>query len=88
MEKEFFHWITKRLYPRSHRYPRRQVRESSGLIGEFSNPDFTRAVGQHGELLFEAALANREYGVYASLPIPSEKSRLKCRSHSIPQVEG
>lgn len=88
MEKEFFHWITKRAlnelvaarrigftpeqlehhrahfyYPRSHRYPRRQIRESIGLIGEFSNPDFTRAVGHHGELLIKSAFARTGFQV-------------------------
>lgn len=82
LEKEFFHWITKKAlnelvkegriafslerldhhrahfyYPRRYRYPRRQIRRTIGLISEFSDPIFTRALGHHGELLIDAALA-------------------------------
>jgi hypothetical protein len=33
------------------------------LIGEFSHPDFTRAVGHHGELLIESAFARTGFRV-------------------------
>jgi hypothetical protein len=34
-------------WPLRHRYPRRQIRQILGLINEFSDPDFTRALGHH-----------------------------------------
>jgi hypothetical protein len=37
-------------WPRRHRHPRRQIRETLTLIAEFSDPVFTRALGQQGEL--------------------------------------
>ena len=88
MEREFFHWITKRAlnelvqegklgfteerlehhtahfyYPRKHRYPRRQIGEVMGLIKEFSEPVFTRALGHHGELLIESAFARTGFRI-------------------------
>jgi hypothetical protein len=44
-------------YPRRHRYPRRQIKETLDLIAEFSDPVFTRALGGHGELLADAGFA-------------------------------
>ena len=43
--------------PLRHRYPRRQIKDILKLIAEFSNPDFTRAVGHNGETLFAAGLS-------------------------------
>ena len=90
MEREFFHWITKRAlnelvqeqkigftaeklehhrahfyYARRHRYPRRRIREIIGLIAEFSDPRFTRAVGHHGELLIASAFAHTGFRILA-----------------------
>jgi hypothetical protein len=45
-------------YPRRHRYPRRQIKQTLDLIAEFSDPLFTRAVGNHGELLADSGFAN------------------------------
>ena len=50
-------------YPRKHRYPRRQIGEVMGLIREFSEPNFTRAVGHHGEMLIESAFARTGFRV-------------------------
>jgi hypothetical protein len=45
-------------YPRRHRYPRRQIKQTLSLIAEFSDPNFTRALGHHGELLVDSGFAN------------------------------
>jgi hypothetical protein len=44
-------------WPRGHRYPRRQMKQILSLIAKFSAPRFTEALGQHGELLSDAAFA-------------------------------
>lgn len=44
-------------WPRRHRYARRQIAETLNLIAEFSHPEFTRAVGHHGEILADAGFA-------------------------------
>lgn len=44
-------------FPFRHRYPQRQINQTIKLISAFSQPDFTRAVGHHGEMLVEAAFA-------------------------------
>lgn len=44
-------------WPRRHRYPRRQIRQIIRLIAEFSEPTFTHALGQQGELLADAGFA-------------------------------
>jgi hypothetical protein len=49
--KAHFYW------PRQHRYARRQIAATLALIAEFSHPDFTRAVGHHGEILADAGFA-------------------------------
>ncbi len=49
--KAHFYWSLR------HRYARRQIAETLGLIAEFSHPDFTRAVGHHGEILADAGFA-------------------------------
>jgi hypothetical protein len=45
-------------YPRRHRYPRRQIKKTLSLIAQFSDPEFTRALGHHGELLVDSGFAN------------------------------
>jgi hypothetical protein len=49
--KAHFYWS------RRHRYPRRQIRKTLALIAEFSDPNFTRALGHHAELLVDAGFA-------------------------------
>jgi hypothetical protein len=44
-------------WPRRHRYPRRQIKETLGLIAEFSDPIFTRALGHQAELLMDGGFA-------------------------------
>lgn len=41
---------------KSNRYWKREARRVGGLILHYSNPEFTRALGRHGELMFDAAL--------------------------------
>lgn len=41
---------------KTHRYWRRQARELISLVSQFSHGSFTRALGRHGELMFDAAL--------------------------------
>lgn len=90
LEKDFFHWITRKAlvelrqerrigfaeeaaahhnahfyWPRKHRYPRRQIREIVQLIGDFSEPKFTRAVGHHAELLLDSSIAYTGFRVSA-----------------------
>ncbi|MCA0302501.1 MAG: hypothetical protein LCH95_08840 [Proteobacteria bacterium] len=59
LHEAHFYW------PRKHRYPRRQIQEIVKLIDEFSEPAFTRAVGHHAEMLFDASLAYTEFKVSA-----------------------
>jgi hypothetical protein len=49
--KAHFYW------PRRHRYARRQIKETLELIALFSDPEFTRALGHHGESLADAGFA-------------------------------
>lgn len=48
---------------RQHRYWRRQLREITELLERMFDPEFTHAVGRHGELMFDAALGR--YGFRA-----------------------
>jgi hypothetical protein len=41
---------------RTHRFWRRQAREIARLVQRYSEPDFTQALGTHGEQMFDAAL--------------------------------
>jgi hypothetical protein len=41
---------------KNNRFWRRQANEIARLVRAFSDPSFTRALGQHGELMFDAAL--------------------------------
>lgn len=41
---------------KGNRYWKRQAKKIGGVILEYSKPQFTRALGQHGELMFDAAL--------------------------------
>jgi hypothetical protein len=43
---------------RGHRYWRRQAEETIKLVSAFSDPAFTAALGAHGELMFDSALAS------------------------------
>jgi len=57
-EKKVAH-VTAHFYrPRRHRYPARQMTKAIELIREFSAPDFTEALGNHGELLADAGFAS------------------------------
>lgn len=44
-----------------HRYWRREMRKMTGLLGRMFDPDFARAVGRHGELMFDAALGRNGF---------------------------
>ena len=63
IEENLQHHRAHFFYPPSHRYPRRQIRETIGLIAEFSAPSFTRAVGHHGEMLVEAGFARTGFRI-------------------------
>ncbi len=61
-EKEYaphFYW------PRRHRYPKRQMAEIRRLVLEFSEPGFTHALGQHGEMLADIGFADCGFRVLA-----------------------
>ena len=47
-----------------HRYWKREQREIAELLGRIFDPDFTHAVGRHGELMFDAAMGR--YGFRAA----------------------
>jgi hypothetical protein len=51
LHRVHFYW------PKRHRYARRQIGETLGLIAEFLRPEFTRAVGHYGEILADAGFA-------------------------------
>jgi hypothetical protein len=48
---------------RGHRYVRREIISLSKLLARIFDPDFTHAVGQHGELMFDAAFARYGFTV-------------------------
>jgi hypothetical protein len=52
-------------WPRRHRYPKRQMAEIGGLVTEFSEPGFTHALGQHGEMLSDIAFADIGFRILA-----------------------
>jgi hypothetical protein len=54
------------VWPPRHRYPRRQIREILGLINEFSDPAFTRALGHHGETLADGGFARVGFRILQS----------------------
>lgn len=41
---------------KTHRFWKRQAAEIAGWVQRFSDPEFTRALGAHGEQMFDAAL--------------------------------
>jgi hypothetical protein len=46
----------KLYWSKKHRYPRRQSQEIANLVLRSSEQPFTRAIGRHGEMMFDAAL--------------------------------
>jgi hypothetical protein len=52
-------------WPRRHRYPRRQMVEIGRLVAEFSEPGFTHALGQHGEMLADIGFADIGFRILA-----------------------
>jgi hypothetical protein len=52
-------------WPRRHRYPKRQMAEIGGVVAEFSEPGFTHALGQHGEMLADIAFADIGFRILA-----------------------
>lgn len=60
------HHIAHFFFPRRHRYPRRQIRQTIDLIAEFSDPQFTRALGHHGEMLMDAGFARIGFRIRAN----------------------
>lgn len=57
-EERTAHHAAHFYWPRRHRYARRQITKTLGLIAEFSQPEFTRAVDHYGEILADAGFAN------------------------------
>jgi len=51
---------------RKHRYFERQLRNMLGLLSRIYDPDFTHAVGRHGELMFDAALGRAGFRAEAT----------------------
>jgi hypothetical protein len=52
-------------WPRRHRYPKRQMADIGRLVAEFSEPGFTHALGQHGEMLADIGFADIGFRVLA-----------------------
>ena len=48
-----------------HRYWKRELKEMVGLLERIFDPDFTHAIGRHGELMFDAALGRYGFRVEA-----------------------
>ena len=51
---------------RTHRYWRREIAGTRALLERIFAPDFTRAVGRHGELMFDAALGRNGFRAEAT----------------------
>jgi hypothetical protein len=108
LEKQFFHWITKKalnelaaskqlgfieerlehhkahfFFPPRHRYPRRQIKEIIGLIATFSVPNFTRAVGHHGEMLVESGFARTGFRILQQKVRAVDKQQWKETNHDL-----
>ncbi|MGH8647446.1 MAG: hypothetical protein ACREX4_24500, partial [Gammaproteobacteria bacterium] len=49
-----------------HRYWRRELTEIRGLLERIFDPEFTHAVGRHGELMFDAALGRSGFRAEAT----------------------
>lgn len=78
--KAHFYW------PKRHRYPRRQIAEIVRLIDEFSEPEFTRAVGHYGEMLFDSSLAYTDFKISAQ-NVRSWKGKIWTESqHNLDRV--
>ncbi len=56
---------------KTHRFWKRQAAEIAALVQRYSNPEFTQALGAHGEQMFDAALPR-----FGFMPIGA-----KVRSH-------
>lgn len=78
--KAHFYW------PRRHRYPRRQIRETLALIAEFSDPNFTRALGQQGELLADAGFARMGFRIRQTKVRAVEKSVWTKTNHDLDRL--
>ena len=59
------HHVAHFYFSRQHRYPRRQIKATIGLIAEFSDPRFTRALGHHGEALVDVGFARIGFRIRA-----------------------
>ena len=57
------HHVAHFYFARRHRYARRQINRTLGLIAEFSEPIFTRALGQQGESLADAGFATTGFRI-------------------------
>jgi hypothetical protein len=53
-------------WPLRHRYPGRQIGHILSLINEFSDPNFTRALGHHGEALADGGFARIGFRILQS----------------------
>lgn len=63
-------WISPKFsvrffWPKAHRYWRRQVRDKAALIGQIASEKMAKAIGNHGEMMFDAALSERGFVVRA-----------------------
>jgi hypothetical protein len=46
---------------RKHRYIQRELKSMLGLLNRIFDPEFTHAIGRHGELMFDAALGRNGF---------------------------
>jgi hypothetical protein len=73
-------------WPRRHRYPRRQIAEIISLIGEFSDPHFTRALGAQGELLADAGMARIGFRIAATKVREVDGRRWSDSNHDLDRL--
>jgi hypothetical protein len=73
-------------WPLRHRYPRRQIRQILGLINEFSDPDFTRALGHQGEALVDVGFARIGFRILQSKVREVDGKRWTVSNHDLDRL--
>lgn len=79
-QRAHFYW------PRKHRYPRRQISEIGRLIEEFSDSRFTRALGQHGEMLADVACAYTGFRIIGKNVREVDGRRWQTSDHNLDRL--
>jgi hypothetical protein len=69
-----------------HRYFRRQHTEMLQLLGRIFDPEFTHAVGRHGELMFDAALGRQGFRAEAHTTRAWEGRTWEETNHNLDRI--